>query len=140
MERLSSTRAKRAFELFAKKKLDVVDVQLQFKPYFFDDVLIDTRSIFCSVVCEITYHDGKGYCAPLMALYKSTSKNCAGLLKQSVQQYGSSCARLIRWIEKEAKIKNTSFFIDDTLVFGEHDNIESMLINLDLEDSKESCM
>lgn len=136
MERLSSTRAKRAFELFAKKKLDAVDVQLQIKPYFFDDVLIDTRSTICSIVCDITYCDSKGHCTPLMALYKNTNKNYAGLLKHSVHQYGSSYASLIRWMEKEAKSKNTSFYIDDILVFDEHDNIESMLINLDLEDSK----
>lgn len=136
MEKLSSTRAKRAFELFAKKKLDAADVQLQFKPYFSDDVLIDTRSTICSVACGITYHDGKGFCTPLMALCKNTSRNHAGLFKRSVKYYGSSYARLIRWMEKEAKSKNASFYIDDILVFDEHDNIESMLINLDLEDSK----
>lgn len=127
MKRLSSDKAKKILEFLIKKRLGIAMANIIFKPYFSYTFGISELN---DVEVEILYNDGKRKTLPFIVEYHAN----IGFNISHVTHMGSSFAKLLRWMEKRTQ-RDAVFGIDGIAVFTKHDSIESILIEMELEDS-----
>ena len=121
MKRLSSNKAKKILEFLIRKRLRADSAKIKFVKYFKD---------LYGIEVEILYSDGKGKTSPLLVVdYFTNGESCCS----PAEQIGVSFTKLIRSMEKETKVGST-FEVDGTIVYTDHDSIDAALIDMDLED------
>ena len=121
MKRLSSDKAKKMLEFIIRKRLRAASAKIKFVKQF--------KNLY-SIEVEILYSDGKGKTSPLLVVDHLTD---GGSCCSHAEQLGVSFAMLIRWMEKQTKMGST-FEVDGTIVYTDHDSIDAALIDMDLED------
>ena len=124
MKRLSSSKAKKILEFLVQKRLKVKEAILVFKPYFNYG-----PTDLCVAYVTITCNDNKGHDYPIICQHGI--ENTADFSLSSVQQWGYSFAKLLRWMESRVK-RGYSFGIANTVVFSKGDTVESALVEMDL--------
>ena len=128
MKRLTSKKAKKALEAFAKKKIGANSIEMNFIPYCYEEFRKDMpKNVLCRIDVNITYFDSKGFTTPLLIQPNKYSTFNTSI----VQQSGRSFAKLIRSMKK-AVANGAVFGIQGCEIFAENDTVEQALVEADL--------